>query len=324
MFWQACEKDIFIPDLKRLDLAIPKGFPQPSIPTDNPITQAKIDLGKQLFFDKLLSADSSVSCGSCHFQEFAFAESRPISIGIGGQLGFRNAQPLFNLAWHPHFFRDGGVPSLELSILNPINNHVEMAISIPEILHRLNNHPSYPERFRRAFNDTVTIFGFVRALATFQRTLISGNSKYDRHLNANESLSELEKLGESLFFSPQTSCSSCHSGFNFTNFNFENNGLYIAYADYGRQRITTLESDRGKFSVASLRNIAYTAPYMHDGSLINLDQVIEHYNSGGQSHPNKSPLIRPLGLTENEKFALKSFLLTLSDEQFVNNVDFKP
>jgi cytochrome c peroxidase len=320
----SCEKDVLVPDNKILNLKIPKGFPPLEIPSDNPITQAKIDLGKKLFFDNILSADSTINCGSCHFQQFAFAENKTISVGIGGQLGFRNAQPLFNLAWNPHFFRDGGVPSLELSILNPIDNHREMATTVPEIVYRLNRHAEYPTLFRRAFNDTATAFFFIRALSTFQRTLISGNSKYDRYLYQGAQLTSQEKLGETLFFSEKTSCSSCHSGFNFSNFAFENNGLYLMYADSGRQRITTLEEDRGKFSVASLRNIQYTAPYMHDGSLESLDEVIEHYNLGGQAHPNKNELIRPLDLTDIEKSALKAFLLTLSDEEFITNRDFKP
>ncbi|MFN4122147.1 MAG: cytochrome-c peroxidase [Flavobacteriales bacterium] len=320
----ACERDILVPDNKIINLPLPEGFPPMPIPADNPFTQSKVDLGKKLFFDRILSKDSTISCGSCHFQQFAFAEDRPISVGIYGRLGFRNAQPLFNLAWNKHFFRDGGVPTLELSTLNPLDNHNEMFITIQEVLYRLNRHPKYPIMFRRAFNDTATAFGFLRAIAAFQRTLISGDSKYDQYKYYGGTLSELEKQGESLFFSEQTSCSTCHSGFNFTNNSFENNGLYLTYADSGRQRVTTLDADRGKFAVASLRNVQYTAPYMHDGSLQTLDEVIEHYNSGGQAHSNKSELIRPLNLSEEEKQALKAFLLTLSDENFIRNQIFKP
>lgn len=320
----ACERDVLVPDNQIIDPKLPEGFPPMPAPADNPLTQSKIDLGKKLFFDRLLSKDSTISCGSCHFQQFAFAEDRPISVGIYGRLGFRNAQPLFNLAWNQHFFRDGGVPTLELSTLNPLDNHNEMFITMQEVLYRLNRHPEYPTMFRRAFNDTATAFGFLRAIAAFQRTLISGDSQYDRYKYRGGVFTELEKQGEALFFSDRTSCSTCHSGFNFTNNRFENNGLYLMYADSGRQRVTTLEADRGKFAVASLRNVQYTAPYMHDGSLPTLDDVIAHYNSGGQAHPNKSELIRPLNLSEEEKLALKAFLLTLSDENFIRNKDFKP
>jgi cytochrome c peroxidase len=319
-----CARDPLVPDTTIIQLAIPDGFPPMPLPADNPFTTSKIELGKKLFFDPILSKDSTISCGSCHFQELAFAEDKAISVGIFGRAGFRNAQPLFNLAWNKHFFRDGGVPTLELSTLNPLDNHTEMFISIQEVLYRLNRDAVYPKMFRKAFNDTATAFGFLRAIAAFQRTLISGDSPYDQYKFRNGHLSALEKQGEALFFSEQTACSSCHSGFNFTNYSFENNGLYLTYADSGRQRITTLASDRGKFAVASLRNLKFTAPFMHDGSLATLDDVIEHYNQGGAAHPNKSPLIRPLGLNEQEKTALKAFLLCLSDDNFVNNTAFKP
>ena len=172
----------------------------------------------------------------------------------------------------------------------------------------------------KAYQRDIDYFSIVRALATFERSLISGNSAYDKYAfqNKEKALSNSELMGMNIFFG-KANCSSCHSGFNFSNYNFENNGIYESYKDIGRQRLTGDPKDNGKFKVPSLRNVGVTSPYMHDGSISTLDEIIEHYNMGGKNHSNKSPLIKPLNLDTSEKEALKAFLLSLNDYEFLNN-----
>ncbi len=322
----SCSKDPSIPNTDVIPLDIPNGFPNPIIPEYNQVTKAKIRLGKALFYEKGLSRDSSTSCASCHFQFAAFADPNTLSTGIDGRLGFRNSQALFNLAWKPDFFRDGGVQSLELVTLNPLHSSSEFDSNSADMIRKLKNSSYYVQLFREAFNDTVSLSNTLFALATFQRTLISGNSPYDRYIfNGNEaSLNDAQKRGMNLFFSSRTNCSTCHSGFNFTKEGYFANGLFPAYPDSGRQRITLLETDRNKFSVPSLRNIEYTAPYMHNGEYSSLEEVVDIYNSGGFNVMNKDSLIRPLGLTADEKADLISFLKSLSDEEFISNPNFQP
>ncbi|MEX1188580.1 MAG: cytochrome c peroxidase [Bacteroidia bacterium] len=322
----ACGKDPAIPNQQTINLTIPEGFPQPNIPPGNPITKAKLKLGKALFYETGISRDSSVSCASCHFQFAAFSDPRALSTGVEGRSGFRNSQALFNLAWRPNFFRDGGVQTLELVALNALHANSEFDSNTPEMLRKLQSSARYRDLFRLAFNDTVSIQGALFALASFQRSLISGNSNYDRYTNGKDSnaLSESQVRGMNLFFSNKTNCSDCHSGFNFTKEGFFANGLFPAYPDSGRQRITLFESDRNKFSIPSLRNIEKTAPYMHNGEVANLEDVIEGYNLGGFDVQNKDSLIRPLGLSADEKADLLSFLLSLTDNDFLNNQDFQP
>ncbi len=305
---------------------LPLGFPTPEIPEDNPMTLEKIALGKMLFFDPILSRDSSISCGSCHFQEVAFTDSLPISIGIEEKLGFRNTATLANVAYHPYLFKDGGVPNLERQVAVPIEDETEMGFTMLEAVQRLAKHPHYPTLIQEAFGREVDAFAITRAIACFERTLISGNSPYDQYQfqgNAT-ALNSQEQTGLELFFSERTQCSSCHSGFNFTNYDFVNNGLYTNYTDLGRYRITFEDNDKGKFKIPTLRNIAQTAPYMHDGSLPNLEEVVAHYNTGGTSHPNKDTRIKPLNLSAEEQEALIAFLHSLTDEHFLLEESFKP
>jgi cytochrome c peroxidase len=322
----SCSKDPAIPNTEVISLNVPKGFPNPVIPEYNQITQAKIKLGKALFYEKSLSRDSSTSCASCHFQFAAFADPNRLSTGVDGRQGFRNSQALFNLAWKPDFFRDGGVQSLELTTLNPLHSNVEFDSNTSDMIRKLKSSSYYVRLFREAFNDTIGLNNTLFAIATFQRTLISGNSRYDRYQYHGEelALSETEKRGMQIFFSEQTNCSACHSGFNFSKQGYFANGLFPAYPDSGRQRITLLETDRNKFSIPSLRNIEYTAPYMHNGEYSSLEEVVDAYNSGGFNVINKDSFIRPLGLTADEKADLISFLKSLSDEEFISNSDFQP
>lgn len=326
LVFSACTKDVQLPDQETIDFPTPVGFPEPTLPSYNVLTRAKITLGKKLFYDPILSKDNSISCNSCHNQASAFADEQIVSIGVNNQSGFRNSQALFNLAWRPTFFRDGGVLNLELTPLNAITSHVEMDNRIDIIVNRLNKIPSYQNLFRNAFNDTASTNNVLHAFACFLRTLISANSPFDRYVNYGEqnAISASAIRGKELFFSDKTDCSQCHSGFNFTNNSFQSNASSIIYPDSGRQRITLLPEDRGKFLVPSLRNTNFTAPFMHDGSLTNLDSVIEHYNRGGKNFPGKSPLVRPLNLSFEEKKDLIEFLKSLNDVNFINNSAFHP
>jgi cytochrome c peroxidase len=298
-----------------LGIEVPDYFPKMPVPEDNQFTSARILLGRQLFFDKNISKDSTVSCGSCHLPEKAFTDGLALSPGVEGRTGNRNTMPLFNAAYHSSFFWDGGVPSLELQVIAPIENPLEMDISIDEVLQRLNGDPQYVQMFNEAYGRNPDLFSLTRAIACYERTLISGASKYDRYFYLREfgALNSQEVRGMELFLSDDSHCATCHNGFHFSNFNFENNGFKNNYdADKGRQRITLNYYDTGKFKVPSLRNVGLTAPYMHDGSMATLEEVVEHYNNGGTGHWNQSPHVHPLNLNEQQKADLVAFLKALS------------
>ncbi|MCO4807655.1 MAG: c-type cytochrome [Flavobacteriales bacterium] len=317
-----CDSDPVVLDQPVLDPEmVPVGFPLVDVPEDNAYSPERWLLGKKLFYDPVLSADYSISCASCHDPERAFAVNEKFSLGVGSEIGTRNSPSLANVAYHPSFTREGGVPSLEMQVLVPIQEHNEFNTNIIVIADRLNEDEEYIEMSRAAYGRLPDPFVITRAIANFERTLLSGNSRYDKAVFQNETgvLSPKEMEGLNLFFSAKTGCSDCHSGLNFTNYQFENNGLYADYPDVGRFRLTTDSSDIARFKVPSLRNIALTYPYMHDGSFQTLKDVINHYNMGGENHPNKSEKIRVLNLKETEVEALEAFLLTLTDNQFVHN-----
>jgi cytochrome c peroxidase len=305
-------------------LPLPPGFPPPVIPEDNALTAARVALGKRLFYDPILSADSSISCRSCHHPELAFADRLPVSPGVQGRLGERNSPTLANVAYLDLVNKDGGVPKLDIQPIVPIEDHAEMDLSILEAARRLNAHPDYPAAFQRAYGEEATPFTITRALASFMRILISGEADFDRHQRGEGGLSPSAQRGMALFFGDRAQCGTCHSGFNFTDNGFHNNGLYETYRDPGRQRATFLGRDEGKFRTPTLRNIALTAPYMHDGSLPDLAAVIAHYDRGGVSHPNQDARIRPLGLTAQEQEDLLHFLHALTDSAFLANPAFLP
>lgn len=297
---------------------IPQGFPMPNFPSDNEFSEARFQLGKQLFYDPILSKDSTVSCASCHQLNLGFTDGKNVSEGIEKRKGTRNALPLFNLAYHPYFLREGGVPTLEMQVLVPIQEHNEMDFNLLEVAKRLNNDSNYIKQSWNCYQRKPDPFVITRAIANFERVLISGNSDFDK-----AKLSKNAQNGKTLFFSDRLNCAKCHNGFNFTNYAFENNGLYETYVDEGRFRLTNDENDRALFKVPSLRNVAITAPYMHDGSLKTLEEVIEHYNKGGYQHPNKSDLIKPLFLSSKEKQELIAFLNSLTDYEFLSNYHFE-
>jgi len=299
-------------------LDIPQGFPYPIIPKDNQLTYERIELGKRLFYDPILSKDGTISCESCHIQEYAFTDNAAISTGVDGRLGFRNSMSLANIAYHDALMREGGVPTLEMQVLVPIQDHNEMDFNILSVAERLNLDSTYVNASIRAYNRIPDPYVITRALASFQRTIISGDSDYDRN-----QLNESELNGKELFFSNKLGCSSCHGTFLFTNHTIENNGLYEVYEDSGKYRLTHLQDDIGKFKVPSLRNIEITAPYMHNGSISTLEEVIEHYASGGKNHFNKNELITGFSITDEEKDNIVSFLKALTDDNFIYNSFFE-
>lgn len=304
-------------------IEIPEGFPEINFPQDNRFTPERWLLGKKLFFDTSLSLDSSISCASCHQPALAFSDSMALSLGFKKLRGTQNAPSLTNVAYHPYYTRLGGVSTLEKQILVPIQEHNEFNFNILDIAKRLKGNAAYQKLSQKAYQRELDYYVITRALANFERSLISGNSKYDTYKKNKNKLSESETRGMNLFFSEKTNCSKCHEGFNFTNYQFEHNGLYEIYNDPGRKRLTEKDEDLEKFKVPSLRNIALTAPYMHDGSIHTLADVIKHYNEGGKNNPRKSHLIRPLLLTESQQLDLLAFLNTLTDYTFIRNPKFK-
>lgn len=319
-----CRKDILIIEEEDNTMAIPVGFPSIALTEGNEYTKVRWELGKRLFYDPIMSKQNTISCASCHHAQNAFSDTVALSLGDNSLQGKSNAPTLTNIAYHPYFTRAGGVPTLEMQILVPIQEHDEFNTNILDIVEKLKQDPSYISQIKTAYNREPDPYVITRAIANFERSLISGNSRYDQYFfQGKKTLTPTELNGLQLFTSAKTNCSQCHGGFNFSNYAFENNGLYINYADSGRMRLTQLESDRARFKVPTLRNIAVTKPYMHDGSINTLEDVIEHYNSGGKAHPHKSLLIKPLGLTTQEKNELLAFLHTLTDTQFLNNKKFR-
>ncbi len=298
---------------KKFELGLPEGFVNPKVPTDNPLTEKKVELGKLLFFDPILSDDSTVSCSTCHIPELAFTDGKKLPIGIKGNIGTRNSPTLINVAYYPYFFAEGKVFDLETQALAPGLHTEEMGTEMKKMIYRLRKNRFYTKKFKEVFGEEIDVKHFVFALASYERTLIAANSKFDR-----DELNMDEKKGKELFFSTRTNCSQCHKGNLFTDFSFQNIGLYEVYTDPGLARTNSLAADSGKFKTPTLRNIEYTAPYMHDGSLATLDEVIEFYDAGGEDHLNKSEWVKPLNLTEDEKKCLVAFLKALTDEDLKN------
>ena len=322
----SCAKDSPQPVSKSGQLTdIPEGFDEINYPSGNEFSKARWELGKRLFFDPILSADGNVSCASCHKPHIAFSDDVAFSPGANDAPGTRNAPSLANVAYHPYFTREGGVPTLEMQILVPIQEHNEFNTNIVELAEILSKDQSYVEMSQEAYERDPDPYVITRAIANFERTLISGNSAFDEYYYQGNkmALTPVQKIGMDLFFGI-ANCSSCHGGFNFTQYAFENNGLYESFDDPGRFRLNRDSADLSRFKVPSLRNVALTAPYMHDGSLFSLTDVVEHYNEGGKNHPNKSSQIKPLHLSEGEVIALVSFLEGLTDYSFITNKLLQP
>ncbi len=241
-------------------------FPEVEYPVDNPLTDASINFGGSLFFETLLSRDRSVSCQSCHLISQAFADHLKVGEGIEGRKVTRNTPSLFNVGFHPSLMKDGKFATLEDQVLGPINDHREFDLNPEEVEKRIAAIPMYQEMSQQAYGEPVSIEIIQKALANFQRALISKNSSFDDYMKGGvDSISMSAKRGFNLFSSDELNCTACHSGFDFSNYSFQNNGLHEVYLDSGRALITHSSGDIGKFKVPSLRNIALTYPYMHDG-----------------------------------------------------------
>ncbi|MDC3340896.1 cytochrome-c peroxidase [Flavobacteriaceae bacterium] len=308
----------------------------PEIPRDNPLTVEGIALGKALFYDPILSANNTQSCASCHLQSGGFTDPNQFSVGIDGSVGFRNSMPLFNLAWNRRgpFNWDGSAATLEDQIFEPVTNPIEMANTWPNAVAALQNSGTYPELFDAAFGSTaIDSVKVSRAIAQFIRTMISGNSKFDRYLNGQEDLTDAEERGMNIFLDEtRGDCFHCHGNpMNplWTDNRFHNNGLDAFFTDRGLGAVTGDPRDDGLFRTPSLRNLAFTAPYMHDGRFNTIDEVIDHYSEGLVYSETVSPLLKKISeggvrLTPEEKSDLKAFLLSLSDPSFTTDSEYQP
>ncbi len=341
---------------------LPPGFPRPRVPADNPMTVEKVALGRHLFYDTRMSLGQTFSCATCHQQKLAFTDGRARGIGVTGEEHPRGSMSLTNIAYSPVLtWANPTQRRLETQALVPMfgEEPIELGLSGFEgpLLVRLHNEPRYRQLFAAAFpGDTnpFTLANVTRALASFERTLLSGHSPYDRHRTGADprAISDSAKRGESLFFSERTECFHCHGGFNFTEtadyvgkgfleIEFHNTGLYNLDADgaypapnTGVHAVSEDPEDMGRFKAPSLRNIALTAPYMHDGSIATLDEVIAHYEAGGRTiadgprkgvgadNPRKSSFVKGFTLTPQERADLKAFLESLTDTAFVTDPRF--
>lgn len=304
---------------------IPKNWPKPQYNFDkNPLKKEKIELGRVLFYDPILSRDNTISCASCHSQYNAFTHiDHALSHGIEDKIGTRNSPVLMNLAWHKSFMWDGAVNHLDMQSLFPITHPSEMDEKLENVVIKLQKSKIYPQLFYNSFGDSiVTGEHTLKAISQFMLTLVSANAKYDSVINKQTTFNEQEIKGYKIF---KKHCNSCHTEPLFTNLEFENNGLAIddSLKDFGRMRVTQNYNDSLKFKVPTLRNIEYSFPYMHDGRFKKLSDVLKHYESGIQLSKTLShKLQKPVILTSNEKVDLIAFLLTLSDKKFLFNTEY--
>ena len=298
-------------------ISIPTGLEKLKqyIPNDNPLTVQKIKLGKKLFFDERLSIDGTVSCSFCHNPLLGFSDGRYRSMGIYGLRSKRNSPTIINRLFSQYQFMDGRASNIEEVILDHIQNSKEMGNSLENLVTTLNSDESYRDEFQNVFGTNVTAEGISKSLASFVRTLVSGNSALDKFLEGNNvAIPESAKRGYNLFKSERLQCSKCHSGENFTDEKFQNNGAGMdsENPDFGRYSQTGKEEDKGKFKTPTLRDIARSSPYMHNGSIKSLAEVVEFYNQGGIPNINLSEYVKPLNLTESEKTDLIDFLRSLT------------
>jgi cytochrome c peroxidase len=328
---------------------VPNGFPRPAVPADNPMSAAKVELGRYLFYDRRMSVNGKQSCGSCHRQELAFTDGRARAEGTTGQLHPRSSMSLVNVAYSPRLtWANPRLSSLEEQALIPMLGEDPIELGLkgrePEFLAALRRDPVYQELFPKAFpgeGDSFTLSSVTKAIAAFERTIVSMKSPYDRYRWGGDAsgISDSAKRGELLFFSSERAgCFQCHGGWNFSgdvrfqggeparhendpNAGFFNTGAAVYEApNRGIYEQTRRTEDIGRFRAPSLRNIALTAPYMHDGSMATLGEVIDHYAAGGKfAHPNKSRILRPFRLTDGDKRDLVEFLKSLTDEDMLHD-----
>jgi cytochrome c peroxidase len=323
-------------------LEIPPFFPPMDIPANNPLTEESIELGRYLFWEKSLSLDNTLSCGSCHLPQFGYADSSKYSKGVGGTIGNRQAMPLINLGWMEEYFWDGRAGSLEEQVLQPVENSVEMHETWGNVVRKLKSNPLYPPLFEAAFGSaTITKERAAKAMASFLRTMISAESKFDKQRIGQYTFTASELRGFTLFTTEGGSpdqvpggsygadCFHCH-GFGamlMTDNRFHNNGLDAHFLDPGRAGVTHSPLDSGKFKAPSLRNVELTAPFMHDGRFTTLEQVIEHYNAGGTPSSTIDSFMKfttgGLQLSEQSKADLIAFLQCLTDTAFIHDPRFQ-
>jgi cytochrome c peroxidase len=290
--------------------------------TNNPLTKTGFELGRLLFYDPILSVDSSISCSSCHAQPHGFADHNiPLSKGVHGKFGPRNAPALMNLAWSPTFMWDGGVNHLEVQPLVPLTSEHEMGETMANIVMKLNRNEFYKKKFKEAFNVyEISDQKLLHALAQFTSMLVSANSKYDQVKLGKASFTEKEQRGYQLF---KSYCNSCHTEPLFTDYSYRNSGLEANIIDIGVEKVTQDPSDRGKFKVPTLRNVEFTYPYMHDGRFANLREVVKFKTNGIQHSPTTDPLIKNgFPLTSADQSDLVEFLKTLSDFSYIGNTKY--
>ncbi|MFT5166399.1 MAG: cytochrome c peroxidase [Saprospiraceae bacterium] len=316
-------------------------FPEPDLPADNLLTEQGVHLGKMLFYENMLSKDLMQACADCHRQPDGFSDTTKFSIGVEGLPGKRQAMPVFNMAWHSNaFFWDGRAPLLRDQALKPIQDPLEMNETLENVVAKLSASKEYTDQFTRAFGSAeITSEKMALAMEQFMLSIVSNNSKHDKSLTGEVTLTASEQRGKDLFFAeynpffPDVSgadCAHCHGGNNFENDQYMNNGLDadVDFADIGREAVTEDAADRAKFKVPSLRNVAVTPPYMHDGRFTTLEQVVDHYNENIKNSSTVDPAIlntqqTGLLLTAEDKVDLVNFLKTLTDETFLTNAEYK-
>jgi cytochrome c peroxidase len=329
----SCEPE---PTTTPYNFQTPVGFIQPTIPADNPMTVEGVELGRKLFYDPMLSKNDMQACADCHVQSYGFTDDGlQYSIGVDGNAGNRNAMAIINLAWGSSFFWDGRATSLENQIYGPVTNPLEMNISWTEVEQKLNGNSTYKTLFKEAFNiDHIDSVHVSKAIAQFLRTLVSGNSKFDKFARGEVALTSSELNGLNIYSTERGDCFHCHPMTNGlgTDNSFKNNALDddASMVDMGRMDVTGLATDKGKFKVPTLRNIELTAPYMHDGRFATLEEVVNHYDMGGVPSSTVDPLMKHtsgsaspgLNLTAQEKIDLVNFLKTFTDDEFKMNPAF--
>lgn len=335
-----CEKDAPIVDDSLKDntegptpyyLKIPPGFPDYFLEAENRLTEEGVALGRKLFFDPILSRNENVSCGSCHFQSSAFSDPRSKSAGTNGEQTKFHSMPIFNMAWMNEFFWNGRAKSREEQALQPVVNPVEMDLTWPEAIARLQESEEYPSLFEAAFGSTEIDSNLVaQAMVQYEMTLVSADSKFDRWLRGEAELTEQEQIGQIIFNSEQADCFHCHGTILATDNSFRNNGLDDdTDLQPGLMEVTGRIEDEGKFKTPSLRNLAFTAPYMHDGRFQTIEEVVDFYSEGVHDNRNVEVLMEfafqgGVQLTQDEKDALVAFLLTMTDSTFVNDPTLVP
>lgn len=315
-------------------------LPQPNLPVDNALTVQGVALGRMLFYEDMLSRDGSQNCASCHRQEHAFSDTTKFSLGVNMLPGKRQAMSVFNMAWNNNeFFWDGRAHLLRDQAILPIQDELEMDETLDNVITKLSTSKMYKDQFTRVYgDDDITVDKMALALEQFMLSIVSYDSKYDQSVEGSTTLTASEERGRQLFeaeynqFFPETSgadCAHCHSGSNFENDLYMNNGLDADadFIDIGRESVTNNPMDRAKFKVPSLRNIALTAPYMHDGRFSTLEEVVDHYNEGIHPSPSLDQALLAtsetgLFLTDQDKVDLVNFLKTLTDHTFLNDTRY--